>query len=346
MLYTYGLFENNVLTRNIESLDTIAGELVEHIMSDVAQVLGSITRYTESNLRGRDSGDNPLAAFREMSVVCKNVGPWAQELLFRAPILRRPRSSLQHIPSIVSFARTLLDRPDLGSKVRKLTIVLPSRGVAKAEVTIMMERHPTEMALIIQVCGLSILFKSTVADSMPQKATRYIILSTNLPSGLRQAWLKSLQGNSLLYALIGVILTHTPNLIHLGISADPCLVSDRPFDVLFDPFGLRHSNMMHNNHLLNAIRTGIVPPLQSVYVSDTAPVRLLGFDLLPNKPKLALEPLFYQGRAIRFSPTPTLFANVTNLSLCMHHTNSRLFSTTDSSTSFRFAKAQLADVRF
>lgn len=72
------------------------------------------------------------STLRSAALVNRSLSPCAQDLLVECPVLASKRWGWPvQTTSLALFARTLLERPDLGAKVRQLTVMIPNRSLAE-----------------------------------------------------------------------------------------------------------------------------------------------------------------------------------------------------------------------
>ncbi|KAJ4290551.1 hypothetical protein N0V90_010768 [Kalmusia sp. IMI 367209] len=271
-LSTTNLFEKSKMTGS--PVSTLPSELIQLILSYLGTPPSNRYEYSDDELRSFHKSSNPLALYRDLSLVNKTVGLWAQDFLLPAPLIRDNGLIGKHLTPLVTFARTLLERPRFGLKIRRLTIVLPNRGAAKREVDALLTTFRAEISLILK------------------KAIDYIA-SLDIPARFRQTWTKSLQ-TKFPYSLVGVILALVPNLKHLALITTPGLASDKRFDFFYDFFGLCARYSSHGQYLASAKHIGALKSLKFINVEGAAPFFLSSLDMFPNITTLYLLPILMQ----------------------------------------------------
>ncbi|KAJ4355571.1 uncharacterized protein N0V89_003591 [Didymosphaeria variabile] len=290
--------------RDTTRLDTLPTEIIRNVLSflkeDTPAIYDEEAETNESVFQDWFRWDSKN--YRSAALVNKGLGVWSQELLVEsAMICETPgayiwgswRSTLRASP-LALFVRTLFDRPDLGPKVRQLTVLIPSQSCAK------------EMALYN-------LEEGKPAHNILSRAAAHI-KTLGIPRRLRISWTKKLRAQYP-YCLIGIILTLVPNVRHVAFVLDTESFKDDGIDFLCTFFGTRPTKA---HHLAYFHRLGALRSVKSLIIRGPSPVALTGLEYFPGIQDLHLRLEFRPNRRAGLTPatiSSVQFRNVSRLRL-------------------------------
>ncbi|KAL5413647.1 hypothetical protein PMIN04_009353 [Paraphaeosphaeria minitans] len=289
--------------KNRARLDSLPAEITRNILSCLKEntdlLYDDLSEINESDFQDRFA----LVSrnHRSASLVNRAVGPWGQDLLFHSSVLYPSHSlwwSMQHTHRLALFARTLLERRDLGAKVRQLTIFVPGRTRAGIMSWDAEEEEGTVTTVLKQA--------ATYIESLP------------VPKKLSISWAKKLW-KKYPYSLIGVILSLVSNVKNVTLVLDTEVTPDDGVELLCTCFGIRPASARNLGHLQ---RIGVLSSVESLTVRGPSPAAMAGLEHFPGIRDLHLRLEFRPIRRaglkpgwLNSIPNVSNFRNVTKLRL-------------------------------
>ncbi|KAL1604988.1 hypothetical protein SLS60_004531 [Paraconiothyrium brasiliense] len=275
-------------------LDTLPAEIIRNILSFLKENTRAIydeeAEINESGFRCKFKWESKN--YRSAALINKGLGAWSQELLVESAVicesLWNPWTRIRKLSPLALFTRTLLDRRDLGPKVRQFTIFLPSQSNAK---------------------DYALENLGNPANEIVSRAAN-LVKTLGIPRKLRTSWIKKLK-TQYPYCLIGIVLLLVSNVTHVTFVLDTHILKDDGIDFLCACFCIRPSQA---HHLAHVKRIGVLSSVKTLTIRGPSPVAVTGLGYFPGIRDLHLRLEFRPNRRAGLTPATIPSAQFRNVS--------------------------------